>query len=469
MKGPISVVTGMGLSLCLAASAAPLSQRSSAAAPLIVHEWGTFTSFQDRKGVSVAGINIDDEPVPEFVHRLPGLEIYTNHALLLPKGVAACHEDVTLRLETPVVYFYPGNGFSSDQTFSVTATFAAGWLTEFYPAAASVAPGFPTKLDSATRSSLTWNDLSVGTSNDGLTPTTDPVWLAPRKVASAIVSTPQRTQVEKYLFYRGVAHLDAPLVVQQADNTVMLSLRDGATLEDFPQTWLVRVGRDGRVWHHAVKAADVKNGSASVSLTGAAPQATGLSALRSTLLQGLVKAGLYEDEARAMLDTWQQSYFASEGLRVFFLLPQSWTDARLPLSISVRADTARVMMGRIELISGEQQAALAALYALPDSAINVDLPYTVFMKGSEALSEPELQARWTQLMKIYGDRPSLSDTYHAVGQKVPEAVKLYDSLGRFRDPLLGHEYASTSDPALRKRIGNIIQQFSSCNALKQGS
>src|SRR5688500_14380653 len=37
---------------------------------LVVHEWGTFTSLQDEAGRSVGGVNIDDEPLPKFVHRL---------------------------------------------------------------------------------------------------------------------------------------------------------------------------------------------------------------------------------------------------------------------------------------------------------------------------------------------------------------------------------------------------------------
>lgn len=43
---------------------------ASAGDRLIVHEWGTFTSLQDERGRELAGINTDDEPVPQFVHNL---------------------------------------------------------------------------------------------------------------------------------------------------------------------------------------------------------------------------------------------------------------------------------------------------------------------------------------------------------------------------------------------------------------
>src|SRR5438874_9918344 len=51
--------------------------------PLIVHEWGTFTSLQNEAGQAIGGINTDDEPVPRFVHRL------TDWLLLSPTEVPA--------------------------------------------------------------------------------------------------------------------------------------------------------------------------------------------------------------------------------------------------------------------------------------------------------------------------------------------------------------------------------------------
>ena len=79
------------------------------ASPLVVHEWGTFTSFQDANGATIAGINVDDEPVPWFVHRLGVAEPFGVASLpaAWSQGAPRCHADVTMRLETPVLYFYP--------------------------------------------------------------------------------------------------------------------------------------------------------------------------------------------------------------------------------------------------------------------------------------------------------------------------------------------------------------------------
>jgi len=94
---------------------------------LVVHEWGTFTSFQDELGQTIPGINVDDEPVPVFVHRLGDVPIFSTSALPAhwSQGAPRCHPDVTLRLETPVMYFYPTAGWDS-KPLDVRATFVGG-------------------------------------------------------------------------------------------------------------------------------------------------------------------------------------------------------------------------------------------------------------------------------------------------------------------------------------------------------
>src|SRR5204863_6580057 len=65
----------------------------------------------------------------------------------------------------------------------------------------------------------------------------------------------------------------------------------------------------------------------------------------------LTKAGLYRKEADAMLQTWWPSYFDREGLRVFWVVPRSFTDAVLPLSVNpAPKETVRVLVGRSEIM-----------------------------------------------------------------------------------------------------------------------
>ena len=56
------------ISLLVTMSILPIAIASSDR--LIIHEWGTFTSLQDESGRTIGGVNIDDEPVPNFVHNL---------------------------------------------------------------------------------------------------------------------------------------------------------------------------------------------------------------------------------------------------------------------------------------------------------------------------------------------------------------------------------------------------------------
>ena len=64
---------------------------------------------------------------------------------------------------------------------------------------------------------LSWNNLRVGGRASG--PSTDvPAWLAPRNVPGAASVTTPAGETERYLFYRGVGHIDAPLSVARSSD-----------------------------------------------------------------------------------------------------------------------------------------------------------------------------------------------------------------------------------------------------------
>ena len=360
-----------GRTAILGLTACCIAGLSAATSPLTVHEWGTFTSFQDADGTTIAGINVDDEPVPWFVHRLGSVPATGpgNLPARWSQGAPSCRPEVTMRLETPVLYFYPPSGWSA-AAFDVQASFAGGWLTEYFPAATADRGDFPKTLDSQARGSLLWRQVRLDPDAKSLLhDTTYRVWLAPRKVNATVVSNPETREAEKYLFYRGVGHLDAPLTFRARNGAIDIALRgDETQLTTLPRVWLVEVLPDGRVRYQALPA-----GGRSISAVAFAPATAGmkssLEGLRGELADALIGQGLYADEAAAMLETWKLSYFESQGLRAFFLLPQGWTDAHLPLSISTPADVTRVMVGRVELVSAHQRAMLAKLQALPEASI----------------------------------------------------------------------------------------------------
>jgi hypothetical protein len=154
-----------------------------------------------------------------------------------------------------------------------------------------------------------------------------------------------------------------------------------------------------------------------------------LAQLKASMHDVLVKEGLYPDEATAMLKTWELSYFKSPGLRFFYIVPRKWVDQVLPLEISgTSTEITRVMVGRIELVSDEERAALARLAAgpCPDLA-------AVKYAAAQALQSSNVPRNVKEAV-LRGDRP-LSD----LGFKIPRAVGDYLSLGRFRDALIVHE------------------------------
>jgi hypothetical protein len=77
------------------------------------------------------------------------------------------------------------------------------------------------------------------------------------------------------------------------------------------------------------------------------------------LLEPLKNEGLTEDEARAMLATWKESYFERPGLRVFWIVPRAFTDRILPMSITPAPDAIeRVLVGRSEILTPAFEAEL---------------------------------------------------------------------------------------------------------------
>jgi hypothetical protein len=437
--------------------------KDAAASPpgdrLIIHEWGTFTSLQDEAGQSVAGVNTDDEAVPAFVHRISDLVPQPSElAPVYYKGVPRSHRQVRMRLETPVLYFYPPAGTHEPLHASVQVGFRGGWLTEYFPAAHVTAPGLKEGnfrfegLTPNTLGTLEWNDLTIG-GNYELPDTKAPVWLAPRQVRAATVRAPGG-EAEKYLFYRGVGNLASPLTVSRSRDDKSLVIRE----EIAPSLglhapllvramWLVHVREDGTVAFRPLGAAKLTGESGHeiartpVDFPGAATPSSrtplydktgaetliggyakaNLARLRDEMRKQLIADGLYVDEAEAMLKTWELAYFKSPGLRLFYVLPQAWTDAVLPLQCSLLADVSRTMVGRVELVTPKQRALLKQLGAGPVSKINW---FYERLNGKSDRNEMMAQL-WEGKARFEDLKISIPPDYQA-----------YIALGRFRNALI---------------------------------
>jgi hypothetical protein len=409
-----------------------------AADRLAVHEWGTFTALEDEAGAPIGGINTDDEPLPAFVHDPAGV---VNPPSELPgslsKGVPRCDPDICLRLETPVVYFHLPADAPRPMTLDLDVTFHGGWLTQYYPDAKAVAPGLQEmsrlhrfgQLTEKTDGSLSWRGLTIGTNQPG--PQTDaPVWMAPRNVAADSVAA--GTEAERFVFYRGVGHLVPSVKVTRST--------DGATLQisadspdDLRSLWLVDVKPDGRCALRSLAASPPADHLITASgFSDSEYSVHNLVRVRQSLGSAITAAGLLPDEANALLNTWETSYFRRPGLRLFFLVPRAWTDRVLPVHLSVDADVTRVMIGRIEIVTPTERSLLAVIATGPASSANTW--YSAAMK--QAAGGSLLSAQVT----------------------LPDDYRAYLQLGRFRNALILDELSQRPTSALKTFIANYSLQ-----------
>jgi hypothetical protein len=100
------------------------------------------------------------------------------------------------------------------------------------------------------------------------------------------------------------------------------------------------------------------------------PDLTGNAGLLRKDIEGeLIELGLYAKEARAMTETWRDSWF-EEGTRVFYIVPRAAVDSILPLTVSpAPAQTARVFVGRVEVLSPWVEKEIEAALAAGDVAV----------------------------------------------------------------------------------------------------
>ena len=93
-----------------------------------------------------------------------------------------------------------------------------------------------------------------------------------------------------------------------------------------------------------------------------------LPSLHNRLEKLLVARGLYPREARAMVETWKDSWF-EPGTRLVYIVPGSFVDSILPLDIRPKpTEVARVFVGRIELLTDARLAAIKSAMLTSDLA-----------------------------------------------------------------------------------------------------
>lgn len=327
--------------------------------PFVVHEWGTFTTVQGGDGEQISWMPPTSVDLPEFVYRAEVSGNWSSKAAYIPKDVTAF-----VRMETPVIYFYS----ERERVADVRVLFHYGNLTEWYPQGTRVEsqamPGKPAAP--YTRQFLIeWNRVKVlardtremslaALIRDPRPRRGDHYYVAREtdanflRVASLNARTP--IEFERDLFYRGLGYFQAPLSVA-ADSSGLLSLT-AREAEQISGMFLIEIHGDSMRYQKLDSAAS----SAATTIDPNTQPFDVLVDVRKRAMQDmaaeLVKQGLYEKEAQAMVNTWQDQWYAEEGTRVLYLLPRAWTDRTLQLQVTPQPDSVvRVMVGRAELIT----------------------------------------------------------------------------------------------------------------------
>ena len=284
----------------------------------VVHEWGTFTSVAGEDGAAVSWRTLSGpSDLPCFVHRLD-----QRNWKLTAFG--------TVRMETPVMYFYP----SKPTTVSVHVDFPEGLVTEWYPQTSSTQPS------SGNRGWVEWKDIQLNKTAASL-PRLGPAshYYAARETDSWPLKS--EGENEKLLFYRGIGRFGVDLRAVVHANSVSIR-NDGS--DSIPEAMLFE-NREGHAGYRILRSLRDPVTVQFSDLGGT------MDSLRGDFENELVEMGLYRKEAQAMLATWHDSWF-EEGLRVFYIVPRAKVDSLLPASIHpAPAQFSRVFVGRVELLS----------------------------------------------------------------------------------------------------------------------
>jgi hypothetical protein len=295
-------------------------------------------------------------------------------------------------METPVTYFYT----DVERSVKANVRFPKGMLTEFYPPVREMAPAYDAEaaqqgdgepigngmLDwgtiqliptSALRPNLSDRKTSAflqetiareillpaDGNHYGYARETDsalvytrwpgvelPEWIVmPEKSPSGAVKPAPGHYLEKFLFYRGVGQFDVPVDVK-TDGTGKVTIRNKGQ-QALSGLILLTVKDDQLMM---TRVSDCAPHSSNTTRLPA--ESVSFETLRGAMIEKLTAAGLYDKEAIAMVNTWQNSWFTEQGTRLFYLVPQETTDELLPLEISPKPDqTVRVMVGRVEIMS----------------------------------------------------------------------------------------------------------------------
>lgn len=412
----------------------------------VAHEWGTFTSVQGGDGVLLDWRPLQTSQLPKFVYNWqnPGARRQASSPLLFAgKGGM-----VTLqRMETPVIYFYSDENRSVD----VSVRFPQGLITEWYPQANQIGPAVVpvppmlARLDSYAHnagvkpqfslasllpgpvfadSRIRWQ-LEILAGKDAANQATSlPLdhsgshYFAARETAANFISvksllaTNPAPEHEKFLFYRGAGSFATPLRVTMNERNEITAVNTG--IEPIEHLFILSLKNGKGELAVSEKLSPGKDRTFSIDPgKGFLSQEALTKQTAETMAAALEAEGLYRKEAVAMVNTWKDSWFAEDGVRVLYLLPRAWTDRTLPINLNPEpGELVRVMVGRAEVLTpGLEHQLVAELTKAKSGDDEARSTLTADLKKLGRFAEPALR------LAVAGQSPAITQVGWAALQR----------------------------------------------------
>ena len=390
-----------------------IAAQTFAADGYIAHEWGTFTSVQGAEGVQLGWNPLIAADLPPFVFSTTNPTARRTAAPLpgfLIAGKSRAQDfETRQRMETPVIYFYS----AKPQKVDVSVRFNGGRITEWYP---QISENKRTVVASVHTHTMKWSGVELVPGLDEASFPKDGKashYFAARETDATplrLTSPQGEVQHEKMLFYRGVGGFIAPLNVTQGADSISMKVTEPKTV--LPDSFLYIVRGDKALLEPlgAISGKDEKPREVKYDFANAKPLAEVRATFGQQLKAAIVAGGLYDKEAAAMVKTWDDSWFGEQGMRVLYVLPQTWSDRVLPLTFSpAPREIKRVFVGRAEMFTPSQEWAL--LKEVVRFAGNSETDKTQAVKATEAIG----LGRFTDVVinRIYQKIPFTAESAQA--------------------------------------------------------
>jgi hypothetical protein len=366
------------------------------AAGMKVHEWGTFTVLLGSNGEELEWYQPQQDLVglPKFVQSPKStvrLGLKTGTAMFARSRNGRYTGMDTMRMETPVLYFYP----NQELDVKVTAQLAGGRITEVYPPSTTGLDGVTTwtghlfppnspkksSIPAATGPLARHYAAARNVPEAWLYRDTSPPLETVSEVtvdgAAPVVLQLPAKPTEHFIFYRGAGNASFRVSAQEQDRPNVFKITNrGAAIS---RLFALKISNGQTSW---LKLDNLQSGifeqnkfidrSQTITFSAAVGSATDVaSQLRMEMIDTITKEGLTPAEAAAMVATWDDLWFTEPGVRLLAILPQSVSDSLVPLKITpAPTELKRVFVARVEIITKAKEQALLSVLANPI----IDLP-----------------------------------------------------------------------------------------------